>query len=84
MIDTLALGLPALTTRLPFHAPELDYFVAEDSVHSLPDAPASYAAEAFEITRRPNRPPTGRSQTIPSVYEVATRMTAAIVGVLRR
>jgi glycosyltransferase involved in cell wall biosynthesis len=82
-VDALALGLPVLTTRFLFHAPELDYLVEGRTVHFLPDAADSYAAEALAIMRRPPEQPKEGGEAIPSVHAVAARMTTAIVGVMR-
>jgi glycosyltransferase involved in cell wall biosynthesis len=83
-VDALAFGLPVLTTRFPFHAPELDYLVEGQTVHFLPDAADSYAAEALAIMRRPATEPAASAQTIPSVEAVAARMAAVITGVMHR
>jgi glycosyltransferase involved in cell wall biosynthesis len=82
-VDALALGLPVLTTRFPFHAPELDYLVEGESVHFLPDAADSFAAEGLAIMRRPASQPTANGQEIPSAEAVAARMAAVICGVMR-
>src|SRR5665811_108326 len=51
-VDALALGLPVLTTRFPFHAPELDYLVDGRTVHFLPETAGAYAKGALAIMRR--------------------------------
>lgn len=83
-VDSLALGLPVLTTRFPFHAPELDYLVEGQSVHFLPDAADSYAAKALAIMGRPATQPTSATHEIPSVDAVAARMAAVIIAVMHR
>jgi glycosyltransferase involved in cell wall biosynthesis len=82
-VDALALGLPVLTTRFPFHAPELDYLVEGESVHFLPDAADSFAAEGLAIMRRPGSQRKANGQEIPSAEAVAARMAAVICGVMR-
>lgn len=83
-VDALALGLPVLTTRFPFHAPELDYLVEGRTVHFLSDTADSYAAEALAIMRRSLTHPAPRARAIPSVDAVAARMAAVILGVMHR
>lgn len=81
-VDALALSLPVLTTRYPFHAPELDYLVEGRTVHYLPDTAESYASVALEIMHRPATQPAAGVEAVPSIDAVAARMTAVIIGVL--
>ncbi|MFB2580912.1 glycosyltransferase family 4 protein [Herbiconiux sp. P15] len=53
-VDSLALGVPLVTTDYPFHAPEAEYLDRENSVWTANDA-SSYASGITEILNDPSK-----------------------------
>jgi len=53
-VDSLALGVPIITTRFPFHAPEADYLNDQNSVWTDDDV-ESYAASILQMFSDPER-----------------------------
>jgi glycosyltransferase involved in cell wall biosynthesis len=78
-VDALALGLPILTTHFPYHAPEVEFLTAGQSVHVLPAEPAAFAAAALTI---PNT--TSIEGHVPSIQEVAAAATRVITELIDR
>ena len=85
-VDALALGLPVCTTRFPFHAPEIDYLVEGESVHFLSREPRAFARAALGVMGRRSSDCGGGAWgwSMPTVEEVASKMAAAIMSVVRR
>jgi len=50
-VETLALGVPILTTTWPFHAPEFEYLVEGESVYVLDDDSVAFAAAMADWRR---------------------------------
>lgn len=53
VLDAFALGVPLLTTDVPFHSPEIDYLESGSNGLIVPDAeePAAYAAAVVRLLR---------------------------------
>jgi glycosyltransferase involved in cell wall biosynthesis len=82
-VDALALDLPVLTTRFPFHAPEYDYLREGSDVFVLPNSPLQFAEAALELAAAWRvRPRTIGDRPIPDVRDVAARM-AEVVCLIR-
>jgi glycosyltransferase involved in cell wall biosynthesis len=78
-VDALALNLPILTTRFPFHAPEYDYLREGSDVFILPDSPLQFAEAALDLAAAWRvRPRTVGDRPIPNVRDVAARMADVV------
>jgi len=48
-VEALALGLPILTTKWPFHAPEEQYLIEGESKITLSDQPREFASQVVDL-----------------------------------
>lgn len=80
--DCLALGLPMFSTDFNYHAPEIEFLVEGESLHTLSNDPGGYAEEALHAAGKlssglPNWP-------YPTVEKVAKRYARVVGSLLPR
>lgn len=84
-VDALALGLPMLTTRFRYHAPEYEYLREGVDVFVLPDDPQHFAESAALHSAGWRTHPRAFGQThVPDVRQVAVRIADVVSLVLNR
>lgn len=79
-VESLAMGLPVLTTAYPYHAPEFDYLKRDESVFISPDTLDDFVSLCHRIVTTPLGP---RSQwLVPSVDSMIDNFTSGVSQML--
>lgn len=80
-VDSLALGLPVLTTRFRYHAPEIE-FLREGEVHFLPDNAAQFGRDGLALMKRAPADTPPLRDDIPTIERVASKLSEVLLEAL--
>lgn len=80
-VDSLALGLPVLTTQFRYHAPEIE-FLREDEVYYLDDDPRLFGHNAAILMKALAQEPKKFRSDIPTLQSVAANMAVVLLELL--
>lgn len=79
-VESLAMGLPILTTDYPYHAPEFDYLSPNESVFLSPNTLDDFVSLIHRIVSTPQGPRT--PWPVPSVNSMISNFTSGISHML--
>lgn len=76
-VDALVAGVPVVSTKWPFHAPEIEYLAEGESLYLAEPQPESFAATIVDVVNSENRTG-GVSATYPTLQAMVRNFAGGI------
>jgi len=85
-VDALAMGLPIVTTRWPYHAPEIEYLTEGETLFTSAEDTDSFAQLVSDLLagERPLPTTMRNSYEVPALSDLVTRFSDGIVAMLSK
>ena len=83
-VEALVMGLPIVTTRWPYHAPEVEYLIEGETVHSSANDTESYVQLILELLHKQPRKALTVNADVPLLSDMVARFASGITNMLDR